>query len=80
MKEQIHAIIHEILGNLPYRKNPEEFKDSVTFEQLGFDSLDMIDLILGIEEEFKIEVQEDNVKWKTIGDVIKYVEEKKCTN
>lgn len=44
---------------------------------LGADSLDMVELVMAIEEEFNIEIPDEDVedgKWKTVDSVILYVE------
>jgi acyl carrier protein len=51
--------------------------DMLLADDLGADSFDRIELIMAIEEEFQGEIpDEDAVKLKTVGDVIKYVETK----
>jgi acyl carrier protein len=46
-------------------------------DDLGADSLDTVELIMALEEEFNIEIpDEDAEKMKTVGDAIKYIEEK----
>lgn len=57
---------------------PEEkvTMDANLVDDLGADSLDAIELVMEIEEEFSIEVKnEDFDSIKTIGDMVKYVEE-----
>jgi acyl carrier protein len=50
-------------------------KPEATFQDLGADSLDSVELIMGFEEEFKIEIpDEDAQNIKTVGDAIKYIE------
>ncbi len=55
-------------------------KDKVTMEasiidDLGADSLDVVDLIMSLEEEFGIEIPDDQVEnMKTVGDIVKYIE------
>lgn len=58
--------------------NPEEIAPQSTFfENLGMDSLGAIELTMVLEEEFGIEIpDEDAEKLLTVGDVIKYIEEK----
>jgi acyl carrier protein len=47
-------------------------------EDLGADSLDLIELTMAMEEEFDIEIPDaDAEKMKTMGDVVSYIEEKK---
>ena len=46
-------------------------------DDLGADSLDVVDLVMSFEEEFDIEIPDDQVeKIKTVGDIVKYIEEK----
>ncbi len=44
-------------------------------EDLGADSLDVVDLVMSIEEEFDIEIPDEAVEEiKTVGDIVKYIE------
>jgi acyl carrier protein len=46
-------------------------------EDLGADSLDVVELVMAFEEQFSVEVpDEDAEKLQTVGDVVKYIEEK----
>ncbi|MBM7562003.1 acyl carrier protein [Fusibacter tunisiensis] len=46
-------------------------------EDLGADSLDMVDLIMSIEDTFEIKVDESDASTiKTVGDIVKYIENK----
>ena len=46
-------------------------------DDLGADSLDTVELVMAFEEEFSVEVpDEDAEKLQTVGDVVKYIEEK----
>ena len=56
----------------------EEITMDTTFvDDLGADSLDVFQIIMGIEEEFDIEIPDDQVeKIKTVGDIVKFIEEK----
>lgn len=46
-------------------------------DDLGADSLDLVDLVMSFEEEFDMEIPDDQVETiKTVGDVVKYIEEK----
>lgn len=46
-------------------------------DDLGADSLDVVDLVMSFEEEFDIEIPDDQVeKNKTVGDIVKFIEEK----
>ena len=73
VEEKIKSIIAEQLG-----VKAEEVTPGASFvDDLGADSLDTVELIMALEEEFSIEIpDEDAEKMKTVGDVIKYIEEK----
>lgn len=44
-------------------------------EDLNADSLDIVDLIMSIEDEFEVEIPDDAVdEVKTVGDLVKYIE------
>jgi len=46
-------------------------------EDLGADSLDVVDLVMGLEEEFDIEIpDEDAEKIQTVGQAVEYIEQK----
>lgn len=55
-------------------------KDAVTLdasfiEDLGCDSLDVVELVMTLEEEFNIEVPDEELeKLVTVGDVVEYIE------
>ena len=57
-------------------------KDSIAMESsitddLGADSLDVVDLVMALEDEFNVEIPEDQVEnIKTVGDIVKYIEDK----
>ncbi len=47
-------------------------------EDLGADSMDVVDLIMSIEDEFEIEVPDESVESiKTVGDVVNFIENEK---
>ncbi len=71
--DRIRAIIAEQLG-----VKQEEVTDQAKFiEDLGADSLDTVELVMALEEEFGIEIpDEDAEKMVSVGDAIKYIEEK----
>jgi acyl carrier protein len=51
--------------------------DTSLMKDLEADSLDAVEIIMAIEDEFDIEIpDEDAEKFQTIGDIVKYVEEK----
>ena len=45
-------------------------------EDLGADSLDIVELVMALEEEFETEIPDDDAdKMKTVGDAMKYLQE-----
>ncbi len=58
--------------------DPEKVKPEASFiEDLGADSLDIVELVMAFEEEFDIEIpDEDAEKLRTVGDVYTYVEKR----
>jgi acyl carrier protein len=73
VEERIKEIIVEQLG-----VSADEAVNEASFiDDLGADSLDIVELVMAIEEEFGIEVpDEDAERMQSIGDVISYVQEK----
>lgn len=44
---------------------------------LGADSLDIVDLVMSLEEEFDCEIPDDEIEnIKTVGDIVKFIEER----
>jgi len=71
--EKIKSIISEQLGV----KQEEVTPEASFIDDLGADSLDTVELVMALEEEFGIEIpDEDAEKITTVGDAIKYIEEK----
>lgn len=71
IQEKVTAIIVEQLGVSEDQVTPE----AKMIEDLGADSLDAVELVMAVEEEFEIEVpDEDAEKLITVGDIIRHVE------
>ncbi len=50
--------------------------ESVITEDLGADSLDLVDLLMSLEDEFELEVPDEDVdKVKTVSDLVRYIED-----
>ena len=73
--ERIKSIIVEQLG-----VSMEEVTPQASFiEDLGADSLDIVELIMALEEEYDMEIpDEDAEKIQTVEDVISYVQSKQA--
>ncbi len=76
VQEKITEIIVEQLG-----VKPEEVVPEASFvDDLGADSLDTVELVMALEEEFGVEIpDEDAEKIQTVGDAIRYIDEKSST-
>ena len=75
--EKVRSIIAEQLG-----VKVEDVVDKASFvDDLGADSLDTVELVMALEEEFGIEISdEDAEKITNVGEAIRYVEEKVKAN
>lgn len=69
--EKLKEIIMKETG-----KKDIELTDETTFKDLGFDSIDAIDILMDIEDEFGIEIQDDSEALNNVGDLVKLIEEK----
>ena len=71
VQEKVKSIIVEQLG-----VDEEEVHDESSFiDELGADSLDTVELVMALEEEFNIEISdEDAEKIKTVKDAVHYIE------
>ena len=72
-QDKIKQIIADQLG-----VKKEEVVDSAKFvDDLGADSLDTVELVMALEEEFGIEIPDEEAeKLITVGDALRYIEEK----
>lgn len=74
MLERLQKVIEEQLGVDKKEITP----GASIIEDLGADSLDLVELIMSIEEEFGIEIAEEDVeKIKTVQDILDYIENNK---
>lgn len=72
--EKVKELVAEQLGVAE-----EDITESSNIQDdLGADSLDVVDLVMALEDEFEVEIPEDKVEnMKTIGDIVKFIEENK---
>ena len=72
VEERVKNIIVEQL-----RVEPEQVKPEAQFvNDLGADSLDTVELIMALEEEFDIEIPDEKAeKIKTVGEAVAYIQE-----
>ena len=74
MSEATEAKVREIIIN-ELGVEPEKVTDDASFvEDLGADSLDTVELVMAFEEEFGIDIpDEDAEQMRTVGDAIAYM-------
>jgi acyl carrier protein len=66
---KVKFIIKEQLG-----VSEDELTLQTSFEDLNADSLDIVELIMALEEEFELEIpDEDAEKIQTVGEIIEYI-------
>ncbi len=70
--DDVKAVVVEQLN-----VNPDEVKEDSKFvEDLGADSLDVVELVMALEEKFDIEIPDSDAEGiVTVADAIKYIEE-----
>lgn len=50
--------------------------DSILLEDLGADSIDLADLVMTFEDEFDMQISDEDLEGiKTVADIVKYIEE-----
>jgi acyl carrier protein len=70
--EKVKKMIVDQLGV----SESEVIPEAKFIDDLGADSLDIVELIMALEDEYGIEIpDEDAEKIETVGDAIKYIEE-----
>lgn len=76
-KEEIFPKIVPIIAE-QLKIKPEEIKpDSKFIDDLGADSLDAVEIVMGIEERFNVEIPDEEIdKIKTVKDIVDYLARK----
>ena len=69
--EKVKEIIVTELG-----LEESEIMEDTSFEALGLDSLDVVELLMAIEEEFGIEIKAEEAG-KTVSDLVNYIDANK---
>ena len=69
--EKVKAIVVDQLG-----VDEEEVTLETSFEELNADSLDIVELIMSLEEEFDLDIPDEEAeKIRTVGDAVNYIKE-----
>ncbi len=74
-KEEILKVLRELVAE-QFAKEPEEIDMDTSFEgDLGADSVDLVELVMAMEEEFEVgEIEEEELgNLKTVGDAVNYL-------
>ena len=72
MKDRIKEIIEDYIG-IDFNIRNE---DGNLFTDLGFDSLDLIEILVSVEKEYNISISNDDAdSWQTIDDIVKSCKE-----
>jgi acyl carrier protein len=71
--EQVTKIVAKQLD-----KDPSEFNESTDLQEAGFESLDVIEMIFNLEDEFQIDIpfnanEADTIQMRTVGDITRMV-------
>ena len=70
VKEKVKSIIADQL-----EIDMDKLTMETTFEEIDADSLDIVELVMTLEEEFDLEISDEEIEnIKSVGDVVKYIE------
>ena len=77
-REEIIMVLEKVKAILAEQFDVDEDKitaDTDLQEDLGADSLDVVDLLMSIEDEFEVEVPDEEIEnIKTVGALVSYIE------
>ena len=76
-KEEIFDKLKELVVDQLGVEEDEVTMEASMQDDLGADSLDLVDLVMSVEEEFGVKVvDEDLENIKTVGDIVNYIEDR----
>ena len=76
-KEEIFDTLKELVVDQLGVEEDEVTMEATMQDDLGADSLDLVDLVMSVEEEFGVKVADEDLEnIKTVGDIVNYIEER----
>jgi acyl carrier protein len=76
-KMVFEKVVEIITKELNVKKEEIKMETSLT-DDLGADSLDAVELIMSLEDEFGVKISDEKAQtFKTVGDIVKHLEENK---
>lgn len=77
-KEEIFDKLKELVVDQLGVDDEEVTMEATMQDDLGADSLDLVDLVMSVEEEFGVKVADEDLEnIKTVGDIVDYIDENK---
>ena len=75
-KEEIFDKLKELVVDQLGVEEDEVTMEASMQDDLGADSLDLVDLVMSVEEEFGVKVADEDLEnIKTVGDIVNYIED-----
>ena len=75
-----HMVLEKVVSIIAEQLDIDEDKitpDTSLVDDLNADSLDVVDLVMSLEEEFGLEIPDEEVEnISTVGDIVKYIEDR----
>ena len=76
-KEEIFDKLKELVEDQLGVEEDEVTMEASMQDDLGADSLDLVDLVMSVEEEFGVKVADEDLEnIKTVGDIVNYIEDR----
>lgn len=76
-KEEIFDKLKELVVDQLGVEEDEVTMEASMQDDLGADSLDLVDLVMSVEEEFGVKVADEDLEnIKTVGDIVNYIEDR----
>ncbi|MCS7174345.1 acyl carrier protein [Pseudothermotoga sp.] len=73
-RKEILAMVNKILSDKLGVKESQIKEESKLIDDLGADSLDLVDLVMAFEEEFGVKIADDKLqKISTVKDIVDYI-------